>query len=226
MIVNEVPIIMDQAATYGVSSANYEGHYVNLSNYITNNGLLNDLNSTSDIDGATFRLYFKNYYAAKVDLLRNISTASKNYTNSTTEAAKTEMAKDARNKALAASYASGNCLNRDVDFRNGLNGIQVYNNAGNGTVSLVHWIGGAPASQAPTKSTNVLAVEYNGQGASPYNGGFYFGTQTRVNAVFVVRIIMKLAVGQEISFHSLDAGIAGFSKGFPKFSPSIPILRG
>lgn len=206
VIVNEVPIIMDQAATYGVSSANYEGHYVNLSNYITNNGLLNDLNSTSDIDGATFRLYFKNYYAAKVDLLRNISTASKNYTNSTTEAAKTEMAKDARNKALAASYASGNCLNRDVDFRNGLNGIQVYNNAGNGTVSLVHWIGGAPASQAPTKSTNVLAVEYNGQGASPYNGGFYFGTQTRVNAVFVVRIIMKLAVGQEISFHSNATG--------------------
>ncbi|HAT3991261.1 TPA: DUF1542 domain-containing protein [Elizabethkingia anophelis] len=231
VIVNEVPIIKDQAATYGVSYANYEGHYVNLSNYLTNNGLLADLSTTSDIDGATFRLYFKNYYGAKVDLLRNISTASKNYTNSTTEAAKTEMAKDARNKALAASYASGKCLNRDVDFRDTLNGIQVYNNAGNGNVSLVHWIGGAPASQAPTKSTNVLAVEYNGQGADPYNGGFYFGTQTRANAVFVVRIIMKLATGQEISFHSNQAGDS-FTfdwttpiKGTGKWEEYIGILR-
>ncbi|HAT3998554.1 TPA: hypothetical protein I9Y90_000036 [Elizabethkingia anophelis] len=116
------------------------------------------------------------------------------------------LSEDIKIKLLASSYAYGKCLYRDVNFRDGLNGAQVYNNAGNGNVSLVHWIGGAAASQAPTKSTNVLAIEYNGQGADPYNGGFYFGTQTRANAVFVVRIIMKLATGQDITFHSNAAG--------------------
>ncbi|WP_395762434.1 hypothetical protein [Elizabethkingia anophelis] len=205
IIYNERPEIIANAAVYGVSAVTYDGKVNDLAVYLNNIGY-SDLSYTSNINGNEFRQKFVDVYTAKADLIKRISDTTKNYTNATTEAAKIEMAKDARNKALAASYASGNCLNRDVDFRNGLNGIQVYNNAGNGTVSLVHWIGGAPASQAPTKSTNVLAVEYNGQGADPYNGGFYFGTQTRVNAVFVVRIIMKLAVGQEISFHSNATG--------------------
>ncbi|HAY3540783.1 hypothetical protein CMU09_18235 [Elizabethkingia anophelis] len=205
IIYNERPDTIANAAIYGVSAVAYDGKVNELAVYLNNIGY-SDLSYTSNINGTEFRQKFVDVYTAKADLIKRISDTAKNYTNSTTEAAKLEMAKDARNKALAASYASGNCLNRDVDFRNGLNGIQVYNNAGNGTVSLVHWIGGAPASQAPTKSTNVLAVEYNGQGASPYNGGFYFGTQTRANAVFVVRIIMKLATGQDITFHSNAAG--------------------
>ncbi|WP_407483289.1 hypothetical protein [Elizabethkingia meningoseptica] len=205
IIYNERPEIIANAAVYGVSAVTYDGKVNDLAVYLNNIGY-SDLSYTSNINGTEFRQKFVDVYTAKSDLLKRIADTAKNYTNSTTEAAKIEMAKDARNKALAASYASGNCLNRDVDFRDTLNGIQVYNNAANGNVSLVHWIGGAPASQAPTKSTNVLAVEYNGQGASPYNGGFYFGTQTRVNAVFVVRIIMKLAVGQEISFHSNATG--------------------
>lgn len=201
----EYPKLIQQSNSYNVDNSIYRTFYSALSAYLL---AIQYDNFTIDtpINGQEFRQKFREYYDGRADLLSRITTATKNYTNSTTEAAKTEMAKDARNKALAASYASGNCLNRDVDFRNGLNGIQVYNNAGNGTVSLVHWIGGAPASQAPTKSTNVLAVEYNGQGASPYNGGFYFGTQTRANAVFVVRIIMKLATGQDITFHSNAAG--------------------
>ncbi|HFK5562057.1 TPA: hypothetical protein ACGZ9C_001704 [Elizabethkingia anophelis] len=205
IIYNERPEIIANAAVYGVSAVTYDGKVNDLAVYLNNIGY-SDLSYTSNINGTEFRQKFVDVYTAKSDLLKRIADTAKNYTNSTTEAAKIEMAKDARNKALAASYASGNCLNRDVDFRDTLNGIQVYNNAANGNVSLVHWIGGALASQAPTKSTNVLAVEYNGQGASPYNGGFYFGTQTRVNAVFVVRIIMKLAVGQEISFHSNATG--------------------
>lgn len=205
IIYNERPEIIANAAVYGVSAVTYDGKVNDLAVYLNNIGY-SDLSFTSDINGSEFRQKFVDAYTAKSDLLKRIADTAKNYTNSTTEAAKTEMAKDARNKALAASYASGKCLNRDVDFRDTLNGIQVYNNAGNGNVSLVHWIGGAPASQAPTKSTNVLAVEYNGQGADPYNGGFYFGTQTRANAVFVVRIIMKLATGQDITFHSNAAG--------------------
>lgn len=200
VIVNESPIIMDQAATYGVSSTNYEGHYINLSNYLTNNGLLNDLNSTSDIDGATFRLYFKNYYTAKVDLIRNISTASKNYTNQ----AAGELRNEARLKLLASQYTNGNCLYRDADFRSSLNGLSVYNNSSNGTVELFLWT--ASAANAPTKSPNMAICRYNGGGAQPYLGGFYFGTPTRANAVFVVRLIMRLDVGYQITFHSNQAG--------------------
>lgn len=200
VIVNEVPIIKDQAATYGVSSVNYDGHYTNLSNYLTNNGLLNDLNSTSDIDGATFRLYFKNYYTAKVDLLRNISSASKNYTNQ----AAGELRNEARLKLLASQYTNGNCLYRDADFRSSLNGLSVYNNSSNGTVELFLWT--ASAANAPTKSPNMAICRYNGGGAQPYLGGFYFGTPTRANAVFVVRLIMRLDVGYQITFHSNQAG--------------------
>lgn len=199
-IVNEVPIIKDEAATYGVSSANYEGHYVNLSNYLTNNGLLADLYSTSDIDGATFRLYFNNYSIAKVDLRRNISAASKNYTNQ----AAGELRNEARLKLLAAQYTNGNCLYRDVDFRAGLNGLNVYNNLGNGTVEVFNWA--ASSVNAPTKSPNIVICRYNGGGASPHLGGFYFGAPTRANAVLVVRLIMRLDVGYQISEHRNATG--------------------
>lgn len=200
VIVNEVPIIKDQAAAYGVSSVNYDGHYTNLSDYLTNNGLLNDLNSTSDIDGATFRLYFKNYYTAKVDLIRNISTASKNYTNQSAG----ELRNEARLKLLASQYTNGNCLYRDADFRSSLNGLSVYNNLGNGTVELFLWA--ASSVNAPTKSPTIAICRYNGSGASPNLGGFYFGTPTRANAVFVVRLIMSLEAGYQITFHSNQAG--------------------
>ncbi|MEN5132651.1 phage tail protein [Elizabethkingia anophelis] len=199
-IVNEVPIIKDEAATYGVSSANYEGHYVNLSNYLTNNGLLADLYSTSDIDGATFRLYFNNYAIAKVDLRRNISAASKNYTNQSAG----ELRNEARLKLLAAQYANGNCLYRDADFRAGLNGLNVYNNLGNGTVEVFNWA--ASSVNAPTKSPNIVICRYNGGGASPHLGGFYFGAPTRANAVLVVRLIMRLDVGYQISEHRNATG--------------------
>ncbi|OPC36140.1 phage tail protein [Elizabethkingia miricola] len=195
--------IRSQAITYNVNYDNFSYFYLQLSSYLISVEYAN-LTKDNAINGAEFRQYFVTYYTERTDLLKRISDAAKNYTNVTTEAAKVEMEKDARNKALAASYISGNCLYRDVDFREGLNGLNVYNNLGNGAVELFNWA--ASSVNAPTKSPNIVICRYNGGGASPYLGGFYFGTQTRANAVFVVRLIMRLDVGYYISYHSNETG--------------------
>ena len=76
-IQSEKPIINNQAPNYSISTINYDSNYQNLNSYLTNNGLLNDLNTTSDIIGTDFRNYFKNYYTAKVNLLKEISDKAK-----------------------------------------------------------------------------------------------------------------------------------------------------
>ena len=96
-------------------------------------------------------------------MIKRISDTTKNYANATTEAAKIEMSKDALNKALAAAYASGKCLNRDVDFREGYNGISVYNNSGNtGAMYLTLF---SNIYNAPTSSPYCLVYGF------PNNGG-------------------------------------------------------
>lgn len=116
------------------------------------------------------------------------------------------LSEDIKIKLLASSYAYGKCLYRDVNFRDGVNGISAYNNADTGAVQIVHWVNGASSIQAPSKSPNVLAVKYVGGNTSPNYGGFYFGTQTRANAVFVVRVIAKVKAGCWLTEHRNQTG--------------------
>ncbi|UIO95090.1 hypothetical protein LYZ41_12900 [Elizabethkingia miricola] len=200
----EFPHIRSQATTFGVNYDNFSSIYQQLSNYLISIEYAN-LTKDNVINGAEFRQKFVLYYTERTDLLKRISDASKNYTNSTTEAAKIEMAMDARNKALAASYASGKCLYRDVDFRSGLNGIQVYNNTGSTSVNL--FLYGSAGYGAPTKSPNIAVIQYNGDtNVTPGIGGFYFSTPTRANAIYVVRFIAKIPVNYAINFHTNAIG--------------------
>ncbi|MDE5530429.1 hypothetical protein KRE43_12870 [Elizabethkingia meningoseptica] len=200
----EFPHIRSQATTFGVNYDNFSYFYQQLSTYLISIEYAN-LTKDNAINGAEFRQKFVLYYTERTDLLKRISDASKNYTNSTTEAAKIEMAMDARNKALAASYASGKCLYRDVDFRSGLNGIQVYNNTGSASVNL--FLYGSAGYGAPTKSPNIAVIQYNGDtNVTPGIGGFYFSTPTRANAIYVVRFIAKIPVNYAINFHTNAIG--------------------
>ncbi|ATC39588.1 phage tail protein [Elizabethkingia anophelis] len=143
----------------------------------------------------------------------NAQTSANNAQNSANSAINTAnglqnqvnvLTEDIKNKVLAASYASGKCLYRDVNFRAGFNGLSVYNNAANGSVNIEHrdrgvstWI---PAP--PSTSNYIFVCKYDGSYASPYLGGFTFSTWTRANAVFVVRFIAWIEKGYSLSFHS------------------------
>ncbi|UIO96338.1 hypothetical protein LYZ41_19320 [Elizabethkingia miricola] len=226
----EFPHIRSQALTFSVNYDNFSYLYQQLSNYLISIEYAN-LTKDNPINGAEFRQKFVSYYTERTDLLKRISDASKNYTNSTTEAAKTEMAKDALNKALSASYVSGNCLFRDVDFRNGLNSLGLYNNSGaNSNPYLINF---ANIYNAPTKSSQVAVWGFNAnnQPTSPGYGGFYFNNQSRANAVFVMRLIMKVPEGVVVEWAANPYGDGGHfiwttpTKGTGKFEEYICIVR-
>ncbi|MGL5693727.1 MAG: phage tail spike protein [Peptostreptococcaceae bacterium] len=75
VIVGEKPKIVSEASKFGVSYSNYESKYNTLNTYIT--PLLSNLTTTSDINGATYRANFKNYYDARQDVLNLISSKAK-----------------------------------------------------------------------------------------------------------------------------------------------------
>ena len=230
VIYNERPELIATAAVYGVSAVAYDGKVNDLAVYLTNIGY-SDLSYTSNINGNDFRQKFVDVYTAKADLIKRISDTTKNYANATTEAAKIEMSKDALNKALAAAYASGKCLNRDVDFREGYNGISVYNNSGNtGGMYLTLF---SNIYNAPTSSPYCLVYGFpnNGGETSPGLGGFTFATATRANAVFVTRMILKIPVGVYIDFASNAYGDGGYrtwitpTVGTGKFEEYICVVK-
>lgn len=71
IIQSEKATVESQASAVGVSAAAYTGAYTALEDYIT--PLLNDLNTNSAIDGTVFRAKFKNYYDAKIALLKAVT---------------------------------------------------------------------------------------------------------------------------------------------------------
>lgn len=109
-------------------------------------------------------------------------------------------------KELARAMAFGKMLNRDPTFRTGNNGISVYNNASNGTVTVTR-MGGA----APNDSGYVLVVRTTGS-ATPGFGGFTFSTMTGYKKIFIVRLIAMIPVGRQIAWASNSIGTGGSSK--------------
>ncbi len=90
VIVAEKPKNDSQADYYGVNKTGYETAYTNLSNYIT--PLIQDLNTTSEITGTTFRAIFTAYYSARTDLLNAISTKAKQLINAEEQSRITDIA--------------------------------------------------------------------------------------------------------------------------------------
>ncbi len=146
----------------------------------------------------------------------NAATNALNQAKSYADTKKTEAinsaATDATNKAnaakeLASAMAFGKMLYRDPTFYNGQNGINVYNNSGNGTVTIAR----ISDSTAPNDSKYVLRIVNTGS-ASPGCGGFYFGNGCSYRKVFIARIIAKIPVGRNIQWASNAIGSGGSSK--------------
>ena len=236
-IVTEYSKNVAQASAFSVSSSAYVNSYNSLSAYIT--PLLSNLTTTSDIDGGTFRNNFNTYYAAKTDLLNNISIAAKsqaistasddatdksntaytnaknyvdaNYVNNTTYSNGIAGAVNKADDAreTALAMAFGRMVYRDPMFIDGLNGLSVYNNNGGSAVTLTRL---GSLSGCPNPYGYAVQIHYDGGSVSPGLGGFYFGTQSRAGAIFITRFIAKIPVGYSLSFGSNPIGDSGSTK--------------
>lgn len=135
------------------------------------------------------------------------SYADTKKTEAVNAAASDATAKTNAAKELALAMAFGKMMYRDPEFRNGNNSINIYNNNGNGTVTIVR----TGLSSAPNDSKTVLEIKTAGS-ATPGIGGFYFGTPCSNRKVFIVRIIAKIPVGRNIQWASNAIGASGSSK--------------
>ena len=123
------------------------------------------------------------------------------------EAQKAAEAAEASAKELASAMAFGKMLYRDPTFVEGGNGISVYNNSGNGTVTITR----TSSSTVPNDSGKMLTIKNTGT-ASPNCGGFTFATTCGYRKIFITRIIAKIPVGRDITFHTNSMGTGGTQK--------------
>ena len=110
-------------------------------------------------------------------------------------------------RLIALAMSKGKMLNRDPEFRSGLNGIDRYNNGTVGNVVVER----TTDVNLPNQSGYKLKITTTGP-AVPGLGGFYFGTQTRANAVFITRFIAWVPVGYRIEWGSNQIGNGSSSK--------------
>lgn len=123
------------------------------------------------------------------------------------EAQKAAEAAEAAAKELASAMAFGKMLYRDPTFIEGSNGISVYNNSNNGTVTITR----TSSSTVPNDSGKMLTIKNTGT-ASPNCGGFTFATTCGYRKIFITRIIAKIPVGRDITFHTNSMGTGGTQK--------------
>lgn len=103
-----------------------------------------------------------------------------------------------------SQLSEGLMLYTDPTFLQGKNGLMPYNN--NSTNSSVKLERIARVSECPTKSTHMLRYTVVSGTPAPNSGGFFWGTPSRANAVFVARMVAKLPVGVKIEFHTNPIG--------------------
>lgn len=106
-------------------------------------------------------------------------------------------------RLIALAMSKGKMLNRDPEFRSGLNGIGIYNNSGNGMVAVER----VADINLPNQSGYKIKITTSGA-VEPGLGGFTFSTQTRANAVFITRFIAWVPVGYRIEW-ATNAGAGG-----------------
>lgn len=90
----------------------------------------------------------------------------------------------------------------DVNFSNGRNNLNVYDNSGSGQVTLDV----IDNSEAPNGTHKVLRVKSAGTATLPGAGGFYYGIQTDKNRIIIFRFTAKVPADKLLSFASNQAG--------------------
>lgn len=149
-----------------------------------------------------------NWTNAATNALNSAKTYADTKKNEAINAASSDAtAKTNAAKELASAMAFGRMLYRDPTFWNGNNNIGVYNNLGNGTVTVTR----TADSNAPNDSKQVLKIQTAGA-SSPANGGFCFANLCSFRKIFICRIIAKIPPGRNIAWASNSIGTNGSSK--------------
>ena len=110
-------------------------------------------------------------------------------------------------RLIALAMSKGKMLYRDPEFRSSTNGIIRYTNGDTGNVVVER----TTDVNLPNQSGYKLKITTSGP-ATPGLGGFYFGTQTRANAVFITRFIAWIPAGRAVGWASNATGNGGTSK--------------
>lgn len=112
IIKGEYSTVVAQATTYGVATTDYTAKYNALNTYIT--PLLSNLTINSAIVGSTFRANFKNYYDAKIKLLKLVTDKAKENINTVQSAATAAQlaATNAQNTANTAKTTADTATTR------------------------------------------------------------------------------------------------------------------
>lgn len=104
---------------------------------------------------------------------------------------------------IIARAGNGKQITSDPFFDNGTNGIDVYNNSMNGTVTITRE--NPSGGTQPTGHSYRLRIVHTGT-ASPNLGGFVRRTLSRNNAEFVVKFNAFLPSGASLSFYNNPIG--------------------
>ncbi len=135
------------------------------------------------------------------------ATSATNAANSASTA--TTKATAAANSAeLALAMSKGKMLYRDPSFKSGSNSCSVYNNSGNGNVTVTRVSG---VAGNPNSSGYCLKVKTTGT-ASPGWGGFHWGATAKANRVLVVRLIANIPTGYTLNFATKSLGTGASQK--------------
>ena len=116
----------------------------------------------------------------------------------------------------------------DLTFKNGWNGVQVYNNYENGAL-VANFTDKLPDN--PVASTRQLQFIHSGGATTPELGGFYQYVQSRANGVFLVKFVAKLPVGFSFGLTANAYGdgangyFIGSSEGTGKFKTYYAVYR-
>ncbi|MED2868762.1 carbohydrate binding domain-containing protein [Bacillus thuringiensis] len=175
----------------GVSTSAYSTAYSNLDSVAPKiaSEILANMNTTYSFATTAARDLFKTQINAYFNEAEKIKKAISDGIN------------DA-NRELAQAISTGRMVFTDPIFKNGLNGIGIYNNAGNSNVTVGRV---AKPSDAPTTSTHVLEVKTIGT-ASPSHGGFVQSINARAGAKILFRVIAKIPVGYTLGIAANSMG--------------------
>lgn len=196
----------DIQAEYNDIEANANRYNILLTSYSTayNSAIaaLNKYTATSPENIAVSSDYnnIAAYYPARQTILNSIATAAKAQADKATG---------------AIGMDGGKMLYADPEFKKGTNEIMRYRAQNNGgTVNLYRVSKSTGQDASNSFTTDVAAHVKEGAAGSPHNGsdwclyirayggtttnnlgGFYFSTQSRANAVFIVKVSAKIPVG-------------------------------
>ena len=135
------------------------------------------------------------------------ATSATNAANSASTAG-TKATAAANSAELALAMSKGKMIYRDPSFKSGSNSCSVYNNSGNGNVTVTRVSG---ISGNPNSSGYCLKVKTTGT-ASPDRGGFYWGATAKTNRVLIVRLIANIPTGYTLKFATNALGTGASHK--------------